>query len=83
MEEYLTVNELCDRLKFARQSIYNLIHKKAFILGRHYLKPSPKKVLFKWSAIQEWMEQASLPASPEPAKVAPQIIGRKKGFINI
>jgi hypothetical protein len=55
-EEFLTVAELSDRIKMARQTIYNQIHKKVFELNKHYLKPTPKKVLFKWSAIQAWME---------------------------
>jgi len=54
-EEYLTVPELSARIKFSRQSLYNLIHKRTFVLGKHFLKPSPKKILFKWSAIQSWM----------------------------
>lgn len=56
MEEYLTVVELSQRIKLARQTIYNLINKKVFILSQHYLKPTPKKVLFKWSAVQAWLE---------------------------
>ena len=59
MEEYLTINELSARIKFSRQSLYNLIYKRIFVLGHHYLKPSPKKVLFKWSAIQAWMGESS------------------------
>lgn len=55
MEEYLTVKELSDKIKFSKQSLYNLIHKGTFILGKHYLKPTPKKVLFKWSEIRVWM----------------------------
>jgi len=55
LEEYLTVNELSKRIKFSRQSIYNLIHRGTFLLGKHYLKPTPKKVLFKWSEIQIWL----------------------------
>ena len=55
MEEYLTVKELSDKIKFSKQSLYNLIHKGTFILGKHYLKPTPKKVLFKWSEIRAWM----------------------------
>ena len=55
MEEYLTIDELSDRIKFSKQSLYNLIHKETFILGKHYLKPTPKKVLFKWSEIRAWM----------------------------
>jgi len=54
-EEYLTVPELCARIKFSRQSLYNLIHKRTFVLGKHFLKPTPKKILFKWSEIRSWM----------------------------
>lgn len=57
-EEYLTVAELSEKIKFSRQTIYNLIFKKEFILQQHYLKPRPKKILFKWSAIMAWMENA-------------------------
>jgi len=55
MDEYLTVNELSARIKFSKQSLYNLIHKGSLVLGKHYLKPTPKKILFKWSEIQIWM----------------------------
>jgi predicted DNA-binding transcriptional regulator AlpA len=58
-EEYLTVPELSARIKFSRQSLYNLIHKRTFVLGKHFLKPTPKKILFKWSAIQSWMGETS------------------------
>ena len=55
MEEYLTVNELSVRIKFSKHSLYNLIHKGTFVLVKHYLKPTPKKVLFKWSEILAWI----------------------------
>ena len=55
MDEYLTVNELSARIKFSKQSLYNLIHKRSLVLGKHYLKPTPKKILFKWSEVQIWM----------------------------
>ena len=32
MEEYLTTDELCDRIKYQRQTVYNLIHRKVFLL---------------------------------------------------
>ena len=59
MEEYLTVKELSLRIKFSKQSLYNIIHKGGFILGKHYLKPTPKKILFKWSEIQAWMGEGA------------------------
>ena len=55
MKEYFIVDELSERIKFSKQTLYNLIYKGTFILGKHYLKPSPKKILFKWSEIQVWM----------------------------
>ena len=54
-DELLTVEELCERIKYKKQSIYNLIYRDKFILGKHFLKPSPKKILFKWSAISNWL----------------------------
>ena len=56
MEEYLTVKELSERIKLARQTIYNMIHKKEFVLHKHYYKPKAKIILFKWSAIEKWLE---------------------------
>ena len=59
MEEYLTVDELSLKIKYSKQSLYNLIYKKTFILGKHYFKPTPKKILFKWPVIQAWIEGPS------------------------
>jgi hypothetical protein len=56
MEEYLTVKELSGRIKLAKQTIYNMIHKKEFLLHKHYYKPKAKIILFKWSAIEKWLE---------------------------
>jgi len=56
MEEYLTVKELSARIKLAKQTIYNMIHKNEFVLHKHYYKPKAKIILFKWSAIEKWLE---------------------------
>jgi predicted DNA-binding transcriptional regulator AlpA len=60
-EQYLTVKELSEKIKFSQQTIYNMIHKGDFVKGRHYVKPRPKKILFLWSAVLIWLE------SPEEA----------------
>ncbi len=57
MEDFLTVKELSERIKYSRQTLYNLICKRQFILGKHYIKPTPKKVLFKWSEVEKWLEK--------------------------
>jgi predicted DNA-binding transcriptional regulator AlpA len=79
MEEYLTVQELGERIKFSKQSIYNLIYKKKFILGVHYLKPTLKKILFVWSEVEKWLRQSVdepsesvAPNRPHQTELAPQ-----------
>ncbi|MEZ4528366.1 MAG: helix-turn-helix domain-containing protein [Desulfobacterales bacterium] len=54
-EEYLTVRELSEKTRFSPQTIYNKISRGEFEPGKHYVKPSRKKVLFKVSAINEWL----------------------------
>ena len=56
MEElYLDLKELCERIKYKPQSIYNNINKGIFVKGKHYIKPSARKLLFKWSGIREFI----------------------------
>ncbi len=62
-DEYLTTKELGLRIKYATQTIYNMISKGVFIEGQHYIKPSKGKLLFIWSAINAWLEGES---KPEP-----------------
>ena len=57
-ETYLTVDELINRIRYKKQTIYNMIYRGEFSLGKHYLKPSPKKILFKWTAILEWLGES-------------------------
>jgi len=73
MEEYLTVKELCDRIKYKEQTIYNLISRGTFVLGRHFLKPTPKKILFKWSEIKAWIGDAALSGEVGAALDGPEI----------
>ena len=58
-EEYLTVAELSERIKFSKQTIYNLISKKVFDINKHFVKPRPKKILFIWAEVKAWMERSS------------------------
>jgi predicted DNA-binding transcriptional regulator AlpA len=67
MDEYLTIDELSSRIKYTKQSLYNMVSKNIFILGKHYFKPTPKKILFKWSEIQAWIEGPIDPNDGTPA----------------
>ena len=74
MEEYLTVKELSERIKLAKQTIYNMIHKKEFVLNKHYYKPKAKIILFKWSAIEKWLKGDKPDLYEELPSYAPQEI---------
>jgi len=54
--EYLSIRELARRIPYAEGSIRNLISRGSFRLGEHYLKPHGR-VVFKWPAVQAWLEQ--------------------------
>jgi len=87
MENYLTVNELGAMIRMAPQTIYNKIHKKEFILGIHYLKPSRKKILFKESAIIDWLgstpEEQTIQEQPEKINSTNNRQKKLKNLINI
>ena len=99
MEEYITVKELSERIKLAQQTIYNFIYLGKFALGQHYLKPTPKKILFKWSEIKKWMGEDNAhpdhtgettsepnrePAAEKPTPpVKPRASRQAKSLINI
>lgn len=54
-EEYLTTEELSQRIKMAPGTIRNLVWKKILKEGVHYVKPSARKLLFVWSGIEQWL----------------------------
>jgi hypothetical protein len=64
MEEYLTTVELSQRIKMAPGTIRNLVWKKNLIEGVHYLKPTPRKLLFVWSAIEDWLRGPDIINTP-------------------
>ncbi len=55
MEEYLTTKELSDRIKMAPGTIRNLVWRRQFKESIHYLKPTRRKILFIWSAVEDWL----------------------------
>lgn len=55
MEEFLTTKELSARIKMAPGSIRNMVWKNTFIEGVHFVKPTGRKLLFVWSACENWL----------------------------
>ena len=83
MEEYLTVDELCQKTKYARQSVYNMINRNIFKLNEHFYKPTPKKILFKTSAIESWLTGNGSRAENQSGMISnKQPIQKKKKAVN-
>ena len=55
MEEYLTTKELSARIKMTPGTIRNLVWAGKLHRNVHYLKPTPRKLLFIWSAVEDWL----------------------------
>jgi len=58
-EEYLTTAELSQKIKHAKQTLYNGIHERIFQQGVHFIKPSRKKILWIWPEMENWLQQRS------------------------
>jgi len=56
-DEYLTINELAERLKVKPKTIKNKMASGIFKRGIHYFSPRGFRPRFKWSAIQAWLEE--------------------------
>jgi len=54
----LTTEELCHRIKMAQGTIRNLVWKRELVEKVHYIKPTPRKLLFIWSAVEAWLHSS-------------------------
>ena len=75
MDKYLTTKELSKRIKMTPGTIRNLVYRKVFKENIHFVKPTPRKLLFKSNAIEKWLHR-NKPFNPN-AKA------KFKSFINI
>jgi len=74
MEEYLTTTELSERIKLAPGTIRNLVWKNEFKENIHYLKPTPRKLLFVWSQVKEWLYRHSSKAYSKSSEQVTSLI---------
>src|SRR5260370_38985344 len=54
-EEYLTVRQAAERIKYREQTVRNMMSAGVFRRGLHYYKRRGR-VLFLWSRIEQWLE---------------------------
>ncbi len=77
--EYLSVKEVSALTGYQPQSIYNMIHKKTFILNQHYFKPTRKKIMFKRDAVKQWIEGTDVSESTvQQMNIAPSGIKQRQ-----
>jgi hypothetical protein len=55
-EEYLTVRQAAERIKYREQTVRNMMSAGVFRRGLHYYKRRGR-VLFLWSRIEQWLEE--------------------------
>ena len=66
-EEYLTVRQAAERIKYREQTVRNMMSAGVFRRGLHYYKRRGR-VLFPWSRIEQWLkEDAASSDSPGAA----------------
>jgi len=56
-EEYLTINEVAERLKVKPKTIKNKMAAGIFRKGVHYFSPRGLGPRFKWSTVVAWLER--------------------------
>ena len=78
MEEYLTTNELSRRIKMAPGTIRNLVWQNRLLENIHYVKPTPRKLLFLWSRVEHW-----LLSSVDPEVTGHKAEAAEQSLINI
>ena len=57
MDEYLTIDEVAERLKLKPKTVQNKMATGAFRKGVHYFRPPGMQARFKWSAVVAWLER--------------------------
>lgn len=74
-EEYLTIEELSERLKLNPKTIRNKMAARVFRKGVHYFSPVGLRPRFKWSAILAWLEEKDQQIAEPPANSVPMARG--------
>jgi hypothetical protein len=54
-KDYVSITEFCERTNYAPKSVYNMVSQGVFKEGTHYFKPTKRKLLFFWPAIEQWI----------------------------
>jgi hypothetical protein len=70
-EEYLTVRQVAERIKYREQTLRNMMSARVFKRGIHYFKRR-RRVVFLWSSVEQWLRE-DLRTSPD-AKLSENVV---------
>jgi len=71
-EEYLTVRQAAERIKYREQTVRNMMSAGVFRRGCHYYKRRGR-VLFLCSRIEQWLEEDAASSDDNPGAADPVI----------
>jgi hypothetical protein len=57
-EEYVTVRQVAERIKYREQTLRNMMSAGVFKRGIHYFKRR-RRVVFLWSSVEQWLREDS------------------------
>lgn len=82
-KEYLTIEELAQRLSWEEKTIKNKMEGGIFQKGVHYFSPKGIRPRFKWSAIVHWLEETETrkAAALENTSPADSVIPMARGYL--
>ncbi len=66
-EEYLTIEEVAERLKLSPKTVRNKMASGVLSKGTHYFSPRGLGPRFKWSAVEKWIESEGVVTVEEQA----------------
>lgn len=66
MEKYLSSAEVCELLPGMNKNLLAQMRFRGD--GPAFVKPSPRKVLYRWSAVEVWLESREVTSTREAIK---------------
>ena len=82
-KEYLTIDELAERLSVEKKTIKNKMATGIFQKGVHYFSPNGLSPRFKWSAVVAWLEEKDAAVKNVYADAIPMargyVLGERQG----
>lgn len=70
VKPYIEYADFPELTPFTEATIRAAVHRRELVEGVHYFKRG-RRVIFKWSAIEAWIERRSVEESDAPTDIGP------------